>query len=112
MSKAFPCAGDIILIDFNPQSGIEIQKRRPALVVSNDTFNKLTSLVMVCPVTSTHRNFPLHVVLDGRTATHGDIICEQVKSLDYTARNWQFLETSPADIFDKVIFNLDAIIGK
>ena len=27
MSQSFPCTGDIILIDFNPQSGIEIMKR-------------------------------------------------------------------------------------
>ena len=112
MSHGFPSAGDIILIDFNPQSGIEIQKRRPAIVVSNDAFNKLTGLVMVCPITSTHHSYPLHVVLDNRINIHGDIVCEQVKTLDYKARNWHFIEVAPEDIFDKVIFNLDAIIGK
>ena len=112
MNKPFPCAGNIILIDFNPQSGIEIQKRRPALVVSNDAFNRLTGLVVVCPITSTHRNLPLHITLDQRTNTHGDIVCEQIKSLDYNARNWSFLEDAPSDIFDKVLFNLDAILGK
>ena len=112
MSHGFPSAGDIILIDFNPQSGIEIQKRRPAIVVSNDAFNKLTGLVVVCPITYTHRSYPLHVVLDNRTNTHCDVVCEQVKSLDYNARKWHFIEVVPEDIFDKVIFNLDAIIGK
>ena len=58
--KPFPQAGDIIIINFNPQSGKEIQKKRPALVVSNDSFNRLTGLVMVCPITSTHRNIPIH----------------------------------------------------
>lgn len=110
--KEFPEAGDIIILNFNPQSGIEIQKNRPALVVSNSSFNQKTGLVMVCPITSTQRDFPLHVVLDQRTTTHGEILCEQLKSLDYKARHWQFAETAPVDIFDKVMFILDKIIGK
>lgn len=112
MNQSFPCTGDIILIDFNPQNGIEIMKRRPALVVSNNAFNKLTGLALVCPITSTQRDYPLHVILDERTNTHGDIVCEQVKSLDYKARNWHYLESVPDDILDKVLFNLNAIIGK
>lgn len=109
--KPFPEAGDIIILNFNPQSGIEIQKQRPALVVSNSSFNQKTGLVMVCPITSTHRDFPLHVVLDERTQTHGDILCEQLKSLDYHARNWKFAETAPIDTFEKVMFILDTILG-
>ena len=110
--KAFPEAGDIIVINFNPQSGIEIQKQRPAIVVSNSSFNQKTGLVMVCPITSTHRDFPLHVELDKRSKTHGDILCEQLKSLDYAARNWKFAEVAPIDIFEKVMFILDKIIGR
>ena len=68
---------------FNPQSGHEIQKKRPALVLSNDAFNRMTGLAMVCPITSTQQDFPLHVALDDRTSVHGDILCEQLKSLDY-----------------------------
>ncbi len=110
--KAAPAAGDIINLNFDPQSGIEIQKYRPALVISNSSFNHKTGLVMVCPITSTQRNFPLHIQLDVRTKTHGDILCEQLKSLDYNARDWKFIECVPDDIFDHVVFILDKIIGK
>lgn len=108
----FPKAGDIIVIDFDPQSGHEIKKHRPALVLSNDTFNRLTGLAMVCPITSTHRDFPLHVTLDDRTRTHGDILCEQLKSLDYQTRHWRFAETVPDDIFDAALDIVNAILGK
>ena len=108
----FPKAGDIIVIDFDPQSGHEIKKHRPALVLSNDTSNRLTGLAMVCPITSTHRDFPLHVTLDDRTRTHGDILCEQLKSLDYQARHWRFAETVPDDIFDAALDIVNAILGK
>ena len=108
----FPKAGDIIVIDFDPQSGHEIKKHRPALVLSNDAFNRLTGLAMVCPITSTHRDFPLHVTLDDRTRTHGDILCEQLKSLDYQTRHWRFAETVPDDIFDAALDIVNAILGK
>lgn len=42
---------DIIWIDFNPSKGKEIQKRRPALVISSDNYNKQTGFVAVCPIT-------------------------------------------------------------
>ena len=51
--KEFPKQGAIITINFNPSAGQEIQKRRPALVVSADNYNLVTELVAVCPITST-----------------------------------------------------------
>ena len=43
--------GDIIYMDFDPQAGHEQKGRRPALVVSNNLFNRVSSLTMVCPIT-------------------------------------------------------------
>ncbi|MDR1966109.1 MAG: type II toxin-antitoxin system PemK/MazF family toxin [Synergistaceae bacterium] len=95
--------GDIIKLDFNPQSGHEQAGYRPALVVSNDFFNSKTNLAIVCPITNTINSFPLHVQLDGRTQTTGAIMCEQVKSLDIKQRNCRFIEKLPKDILDRVI---------
>ncbi|MBS4025067.1 MAG: type II toxin-antitoxin system PemK/MazF family toxin [Clostridia bacterium] len=103
-----PEQGDIILLQFDPQAGHEQKGRRPAFVVSNNTFNQFTKLAMVCPITNTNKGFPLHVPLDDRTNTIGVIMCEQVKSLDITARNALFLEKAPADILEEVT---DIIIG-
>ena len=108
----YPHARDIILLDFDPQSGHEIKKKRPALVLSNDAFNRLTGLAMVCPITSTQQDIPLHVRLDARTTTHGDILCEQLKSLDYQARKWKFLERCPEDLFQRAMFIVNAILGE
>lgn len=95
--------GDIIFLDFNPQLGHEQSGRRPAIVVSNDDFNKFTGLTMVCPITSTKRGFPAHVELDSRTKTQGVIMCEQVKALDLSKRSSYFLEKSPPDIIGDVV---------
>lgn len=95
--------GDIILLNFDPQSGHEQKGTQPALVVSNHSFTRYTRLGIVCPITSTRRGFPLHVVLDARTRTQGEILCEQVKSLDLAARQARLLETLPEDLLRDVL---------
>jgi mRNA interferase MazF len=108
MMKYTPEQGDIITLEFDPQAGHEQKGRRPALVVSNATFNNFTGIAIVCPITNTNRGFPLHISLDDRTTTNGVVMCEQVKSLDISARNAVFKEKAPDDIVDEV---LDVIIG-
>ncbi len=103
-----PAQGDIIILGFDPQAGHEQKCQRPGVVVSNSVFNKFTKLAMVCPITNTHRGFPLRVPLDTRTKTTGSIMCEQVKSLDIVARNASFLEKTPSDIVEEVV---DIIFG-
>ncbi len=103
-----PKQGDIITIDFNPQTGHEQKGRRPAYVISSYTFNQFTKMAIVCPITNTNKGFPLHVPLDERTSTTGVIMCEQAKSLDLVARRSSFVEKSPQDILDEVI---DIFIG-
>ncbi len=103
-----PEQGDIITLEFDPHAGHEQKGKRPAMVVSNSTFNKFTKMAMVCPITNTNRNFPLHIVLDDRTATTGVVMCEQVKTLDLSARKAAFKERSPQDIIEEVV---DIIYG-
>ena len=95
--------GDIIKVNFNPQRGHEQAGYRPALIVSNNFFNKKTNLVIACPITNTDNKFPLHMPLDDRTETTGVILCEHVKTLDLNARGYEFVEKLPYDIMSKVI---------
>ncbi|MHB8126084.1 MAG: type II toxin-antitoxin system PemK/MazF family toxin [Desulfitobacteriaceae bacterium] len=97
-----PEQGDIIILEFDPQAGHEQKGRRPAIVVSNNTFNNFTKMAMVCPITNTKRGFPLHVVLNGSTTT-GVVMCEQVKALDISARNATFKEKVPIAIIEEVV---------
>lgn len=95
--------GTIIKINFNPQAGHEQSGYRPAVVISNNTFNQKTNLSIVCPITNTNNQFPLHVSLDGRTKTTGVILCEHIKALDLKSRTFQEVEILPDDILEKVI---------
>jgi mRNA interferase MazF len=90
--------GDIIWLDFDPQAGHEQKGRRPALVVSNKTFNSFSNLAIVCPITNTNKNHPFHIKLDARTKTTGVILCDQARTVDIKARTYEFIEAAPKDI--------------
>lgn len=91
--------GDIIIMNFNPQSGHEQSGRRPALVLSNDILNQHSSMALVCPITNTNKKHPFHIELDERTKTTGVILCDQAKMLDLRARKAEIKEKCPMDIW-------------
>jgi len=95
--------GNIILVDFDPQLGHEQKGKRPALVISNELFNKYSEMAIVCPITSTDKKHPLHVKLDKKTKTTGVILCDQVKTMDIMVRNYKYLEDLPDDLLENVL---------
>ncbi len=102
--------GDIVYLDFDPQAGHEQKGRRPALVVSNDLFNRVSSLTMVCPITHTDRGHPFHIRLDQRTKTDGVVMCDQARMLDLNSRRASFQEKAPADIVAEAVDLITAMI--
>jgi len=98
-----PKQGDIIKMDFDPTKGYEQKGWRPAVVVSGANFHSFSgSVAMVCPITNTDRDFPLHPKLDDRTKTTGVVMTDQVKSLDLAQRKAKFIEGLPLDILAEV----------
>ncbi|MGI6359877.1 MAG: type II toxin-antitoxin system PemK/MazF family toxin [Acholeplasmatales bacterium] len=96
--------GDIVLVDFNPTVGSEQKGPRPALVVSNNDFHKVTKkFALVVPITTKIRNHPLHIKLDSRTNTYGEIMCEQIKMIDTVARNVSYIEKLSDDLLEQVL---------
>ena len=99
-----PKQGDIIIMNFDPQTGHEQKGIRPGLVISGNNYNKLVKgLSIVCPITNTDSNFPLHVKLDNRTKTTGVILCEHVRSVDLKERHIKFKEKLAKDLLDDVL---------
>lgn len=95
--------GDIIKVSFNPQKGHEQAGYRPAVVISNDFFNQKTNLAIVCPITNTNNNFPLHIPLDSRLTTTGVVLCEHIRTLDLNSRPHVFIEKLPKDLLRKIV---------
>jgi mRNA interferase MazF len=104
--------GDIIKLNFNPQSGHEQAGFRPAVVISNDFFNEKVNMTIVCPITNTNRSFPLHIALDDRTKTTGFVLCEHIKSIDLEARSYHYVERIPQDLLEEIISTVFSEIEK
>jgi mRNA interferase MazF len=110
VAAAVPKKGDFLALTFDPQSGHEQRGRRPALVVSNTLFNEQTGLAIVCPLTTTDRSYPFHVKIAGDPHVEGFVMVEQVKSVDYRARQARIIGKASDDLLDDVLAILDACI--
>jgi mRNA interferase MazF len=83
-----PKRGDIVWINFTPQKAHEQAGKRPPFVVSPQKYNKVTGLMLCCPITSKQKGYPFEVALKD-LPIKGVILCDQVKSLDFQARGVQ-----------------------
>jgi len=80
-----PDEGDIVWMNFTPQSGHEQAGRRPAVVLSPESYNQRAGLLVCVPVASQIKGYPFEVVLSG-TGAAGAALADQVKNLDWQAR--------------------------
>jgi mRNA interferase MazF len=81
-----PERGDVVWLNFTPQAGHEQAGHRPALVLSPSSYNGKTGLMLCCPITSQVKGYPFEVEIGAGAGVQGVILSDQVKSLDWTAR--------------------------
>ncbi len=105
-----PKQGEFVAVTFDPQSRHEQRGRRPAFVISKHLFNSRTGLAIVCPVTNSKRDFPFHVPIPAGGNVTGFVMVEQIKSLDFRARNAQRIEQASEELTAEVLSILDACI--
>lgn len=110
MSAYVPQRGDFVALTFDPQSGHEQRGRRPALVVSNNLFNEHTGLCIACPITNTRRDHPFHIAIPDGLQVSGVVMVEQVKSIDYRARDVRRIAPAPQAVVDEALAILDACL--
>jgi len=96
-----PDAGDIVFLDFDPQAGREQATRRPALVLTDQRYNRASGLAVVCPLTSKRKPYPfaLPIVID---QIEGAVLVDQLKSLDWGARHAEFHSKAATVLVTKV----------
>lgn len=105
-----PKQKDLVYVDFDPTLGHEQKGFRPAIVISNNTFNKHTKMVIVCLITSNEKEFPTHYLLSSTKKIHGSVLCEHIRSIDYEIRKLKFIEKVSNDEFENIINLLNACI--
>jgi len=87
-----PQQGDIIKLDLNPRKGHEQQGFRPVIVLSNNIISQYTNVVIAAPISTTKRRLPLYHDLPENLNTKGTVLLDQLVTLDYKARTFQFVE--------------------
>lgn len=109
--RYIPDRGDIVWISFNPQAGHEQSGRRPALVLSPLAYNKKVGLAIFCPITSKIKGYPFEVVIPEGLKASGAIISDQVKSLDWKAREAELVDRLPDDATIIVLKKLNTLLS-
>ncbi len=82
-----PQRGDVVWITLNPQAGHEQAGRRPAVIISPQAYNDKVGLAILCPITSQVKGYPFEVLVPEGLPISGVILSDQVKSMDWRARN-------------------------
>jgi mRNA-degrading endonuclease toxin of MazEF toxin-antitoxin module len=105
--------GEIWLVRLDPTEGHEQKGRRPVLIVSPETFNRVTKVPIVLPITSGGNfarvaGFAVSLMGAGSKTT-GVVRCDQPRALDLAARGGKKLERIPDAILDEVLARLAPI---
>ena len=105
-----PDAGDIVMMDFDPQVGREQAKRRPALVLTDQRYNRVSGLAVVCPLTSKRKPYPfaLPITID---KVEGAVLVDQLKSMDWIGRQAKFHSTAEPALLSKVRQYVAVLLG-
>jgi mRNA interferase MazF len=101
-----PRRGDIVWLSFDPQAGHAQAGRRPAFVISPESYNRKTGLFLACPVTSKVKGYPFEVALPENLNVGGVILADQIKSLDWKARRAKFATATD----DRVVSEVTALV--
>jgi mRNA interferase MazF len=105
-----PERGDVVWISLNPQAGHEQAGRRPAVVVSPRSYNGKVGLGLFCPITSHAKGYPFEVSLPAELPVGGVVLADQVKSLDWRARQAEFAARLPTNTSEEVVGKLAALL--
>lgn len=110
MAKQYvPDAGEIVWMNFTPQTGHEQAGHRPALVLSPAAYNGKTSLMICCPLTTKIKNYPFEVFIGGKPPSA--VLADQLKSLDWRSRDAKLKGRVLPEQLAEVRAKIHALIG-
>ena len=72
---------EIVLVNLDPTIGSEMQKTRPAVILSPNEMNKYLNTVVIAPMTSNSKSYPTRVEVN-HNKTKGWIVLDQIRTID------------------------------
>ncbi|MFA5139248.1 MAG: endoribonuclease MazF [Elusimicrobiota bacterium] len=106
-----PKRGDVVWLSFAPKAGHEQAGHRPALTLSPEAYNLKVGLAIFCPITSQVKGYPFEVSIPSGLKASGVILADQVKNLDWHARNARFCCRIPETTLAEVLEKLGTLLG-
>jgi len=107
--KYSPDRGDIVWLNFNPQSGHEQKGKRPAVVISPKGYNEKVGLGLFCPITSRIKNYPFEVKVENEKID-GAILSDQIKILDWKTRDIEFITKISSEKIDEIMNKISVLL--
>jgi len=98
-----PERGDVVWLNFDPQAGHEQAGKRPAFVLSPASYNRKVTLALLCPITNKIKGYPFEVNVPEGLKITGTVLSDQIKSLDWKARNATFICKLPEEIIEQIV---------
>jgi mRNA interferase MazF len=105
-----PKRGDVVWINLDPQAGHEQLGRRPVVVLWPEAYNRKVGLAIFCPVTNQIKGYPFEVLIPTGLPVTGAVLSDQVKSLDWRARNVERICAVPDRTVTEVFQKLGALL--
>jgi mRNA interferase MazF len=107
-----PERGDLVWLTFNPQAGHEQAGRRPAVVLSPLSYNAKVGLALLCLMTSQVKGYPFEVSIPNGLPVNGVILADQVKSLDWQARDVEFIAALPVGVTREILQKIGLLLAE
>jgi mRNA interferase MazF len=93
----------VVWLTFDPQAGHEQAGVRPAVVLSPQSYNERSNLIVVVPITRQIKGYPFEVVLPDGLPVAGAVLSDQVKSVDWRARDARLICTLPERVVNSIL---------
>lgn len=108
-TRYVPDRGEIVWLTFSPQSGHEQPGRRPALVLTPKAYNGNVGLALLCPMTRV-KGYPFEVAMPAGFPVGGVVLSDQIKSLDWRAREAGYAARLPHESLAEVLGKVAALL--
>jgi mRNA interferase MazF len=108
-SSRTPGVGEIVWVDFDPQSGREQAGRRPAVVLTTAAYNSRSGLLICVPLTTRVKGYPFEVSVKGTRPSVA--LVDHVRSIDWRARAARAKGRVSEEELEEIRAKLRALVG-
>lgn len=106
---SFEDIAETLNAELKPQ-GREQMGYRPFLVMSPLKYNRMASIVLICPITNQKKGLNFEVPLPDGMITSGVVLADQIKSLGWKVRKVLFVEKVEQELIEEVQARIEPLI--